>query len=125
MKRKLKITEKSRFSNKDLRICFLGLNKKFFGGRINPKMKVAYEGSARECEGNDGISYYDPNEVFLDRDLRKFPALSLITLLHEMVHQYLHQVEGYVGYEEFGGHHTLFHAEQHRLYKAGAYEGYL
>lgn len=124
-KRKLKITEKSRFANKDLRLCFLGLNKKFFGGRINPKTKVAYEGASRECKGDDGASYYNPNEIFLNRGLRNFPSLSILVLLHEMVHQSLHQVEGYVGYEQFGGHHSLFYAEQHRLYKAGAYEGYL
>jgi hypothetical protein len=103
-------------NNKDLQKIFKLMNKRFFAERI-PDMTVKF-GDIED----DGIC--TPDEIIINKDLKGHSDYAIITLLHEMVHADVNN-DGYIGYENDGGHHTRFYAGIDRLYKAGAYEGLL
>ena len=112
----------ARINNNDLRKAFKLFNVRFFEGRINLDPSSVRFASSDDCDNCDGLHLGDA--IYINEDFKKHGDCAMITLLHEMVHADIIQ-NGYLGYEQDGGHHTLFYAGIDRLYRAGAFEGLL
>ena len=115
-------------TNNNLQETFNTFNARFFGGRLNPGIKVMFKKDLRvggkKSRFADAMWLPEIFQIWIsDRFSRSEPA-SYISLLHEMVHVDI--METYVGQEWGQGRHgMIFLAEHVRLFKAGAYDGLL
>src|SRR4029077_12551404 len=108
-------------TNKGLRAIFDLINEKFFEGKIPSSTIVRFA----KILDDGRCLHSDPQQILINRGLRYFPDLSIIVLIHEMAHAYLH-TQGYVGWDLADkGHQLRFFSEIDRLYRAGCYEGLL
>ena len=111
----------NRMTDKKLYEFFEMYNLKFFGNRIELSKDNVYFASSKAMKGSDGHYKIEEKELVIDEALIDHQNLTLIVLLHEMVHADLYQ-QGYLGYEEDGGHHIRFYSGLDKLYQQGAYE---
>lgn len=101
-------------SNKALQNMFKRLNRAYFGKRLNCKVIFTNLLRKEDCIG----ICYNPDEIQLDKSLKKVPCVAEMTLLHEMVHaeQWFRNVKH---------HGRAFQKRIQQLYNQGAYDGLL
>jgi hypothetical protein len=95
-------------TNADLRWWYREYNRKYFGNKL-PKAHVKFSG----IEGL-GVTHVEWKEIFISKQLKRWRAIALMTLLHEMVHLSL---------PPRFNHGPRFNKEMLRLAKAGAFRG--
>lgn len=96
-------------TNADLGWWYRRYNKKYFGGKL-PAATTVFS----KLGGWLGECYHESAEIFINKDLRKWPRECKFTLLHEMAHLNL-------GWRV--NHGPKFESEMLRLAKAGAFKG--
>src|SRR5208337_1872774 len=104
-------------TDKNLRLQFTMFNKKFFENRLG-----AWKVEFKKMKGMLGLCVYDIHTIYILDELRKFPDVVCVTLLHEMAHASLPEYESY---QHFDDHGPQFHVKIDHLYKMGAYDGLL
>lgn len=109
-------------NDRKLKTEFDHLNERFFRGKIVLN-HVGYAGKSM-VKGASGAYFRDEKKILLDSDLRKFPNLSCVILLHEMAHAHL-ELQDYSGYPMDAGHGMRFQVELDRIYREGGYDGLL
>jgi hypothetical protein len=121
---KHKRKKKDPVTEKELRTTLKNFNQGFFDGKLNLKHWKIRFGTDRECEYSSACADPLTETILINENIKLFRSYIAICLLHEISHAILMQ-EGYVGYDDSGGHSIRFYAEIDKLYKAGAYEGLL
>ena len=97
-------------TNSELHWWFCRYNRKYFGGKL-PAAKVKF---SKLADGLLGEMYHGENEIYVTKDLRKWPRSARFTLFHEMAHLKLGAAVN---------HGPSFEREMLRLAKAGAFKG--
>ena len=95
-------------TNLELHFWYKTYNRKYFGGKLRAA-KVKFAG----IQGL-GVTHLEWREIFISKDFKKWRAVALMTLLHEMVHLWLPKKYN---------HGVRFQKEMLRLAKAGAFRG--
>lgn len=101
-----------RQTNKDLRRYYRVANRKYFGNAL-PELNL-YFSKLRSISGVTRVLGDVPAYIEINEDLRTYQAITIQTVLHEMVH---------VEHPTWKGHDWRFDRRMLRLAKMGAMDG--
>ena len=103
-----------RQTNADLRRYYRVANAKYFAGRLPKDMPVLFS----RLKGRTGLTYVykdtTPLSILVNEDLRTYQAITILTVIHEMVH---------VEHPQWKGHGWQFDRRMLRLAKDRAFCG--
>lgn len=101
-----------RQTNADLRRYYRFANKRYFGNKL-PSINL-YFTKLRSISGVTRLLCNIPAYIEISESLRTFQAITIQTVIHEMVH---------VEHPTWKGHGWQFDRRMLRLAKAGAFDG--
>lgn len=104
-------------TNSDLQYAYRIANRRYFGNKLPKDLLVKFATINRYKLGSTWMNHsngWKPYRIHISSKLRFSSSLSLMTLLHEMVH---------VEFPKPDDHGPWFNKRMKKLAKAGAFEG--